>query len=256
MLMFFRRYAPLITLGLLAACSTNSGPTNLETAAEFSNASGKALLVMDMTGNFICNRSNLTLTEKNGETVTIPLKVRKKSNPTVKVVNPGSYKISYGTCVNGGIPRPLPDIPIWFGTIDLKAGQTIYAGTVYVEKHELKTRREGLDAVNGFLSLDTNKETNFITYEIENQLETVKEKLGPELASMTNELIYSPPLAILDEAEFETALQRAYEKTAEGKNPSQSEVDKRIKTEIRTALTRSLATVQDRNPDYKGPIGN
>lgn len=243
----------LTSVCLLTACSTSMTPANLETVAEFKSAPDKGLLVMDLTGDAFCSSAKLTLTGSDKRTITLPIQAKKNGSPAVKTVAPGTYKLIYGSCSHvGQYTGPLPDLPIWFGDITVEAGQATYAGTIVMQRDELKTRREGADAVIGFLNMDTNKEVSFVTYDIENRLEEVIERLGPELSSLSDQLSYNPPLVFLDKTEFQAAIQRAYAPTADGKNPSKSEVEEKIGKEISAALLESFKTIKERNPDYKG----
>lgn len=237
----------------LAACSTSLTPANLETAASFKNAPDKGLLVVDMSADVFCRSAKLTLADENKKVTTLLIQTIKKGGPAVKTLEPGRYKLVHGACSNlGNLTGFLPDLRIWFGDFTVEAGQATYAGTIVAKNHEMKTRREGLDAVTGFLNLDTNKEVNFVTYRVENRLDEVVDRMGPELSDLSAQLVYRPPLVFLDETEFEAAIIRAYAQTDKEKNPTQAQVDARIGTEVQTALTRSLITLRERNPDYKG----
>lgn len=250
---FFLFSSLLVVAGFLSACSTSIKPEQLKTVADFRNAPNKGLLVMDLSGDVFCNQARLTFANQDQTRITLPLTVKKNGAPAIKAVDPGKYKLISGYCSNlGTLTGSLPDLPIWFGGISVDAGQAVYAGTIIMGKDEMKTRREGADAVVGFLNLDTNKEVNFATYHLENRIGETIEKLGPEFSDLSAELVYNPPLVILDKSEFRDAIQRAYAPTAEGKNPSQDEVNAKLDMEIATALKNSLESIVKRNPDYKG----
>lgn len=233
---------------LLSACATNSGVLNTPAIQEFSGKPEQSALIMEIDGVEGCERTNLLMRSESGESLNLNLRSGRRPIPTFHLVEPGSYKFTYGSCFGSQYSIPnFADLNIWFGPIQVAKGEVVYPGKLILDKQEVKIRREGLDAVVNTLNLKPNKKRNFATYRFEDFSETLPERIGDEGYQISDKIIYRPPLAVLDPKEFQLAIERAYAPMEDGRKPTESEVSARFADEIKTALSRSLATMKDRN---------
>lgn len=238
----------------LAACAApmSSRPDPLALQNAVGDAPEEGLLVIDTSGNLGCNTTTLGLIGDTGGFVSLTDYRATESGPAIRSVKPGKYRIFTGRCtVPGYYPSQLPNIRGWFGTIDVAAGETVYAGTLDTNRVDVKSKLEGLGAAwSALTSLSTKEQSTYLTYEMLDKSGDLKAamkagKMGEGLESVADRLVYKPPLAILDKGEYEAAITRAYSKTPEGKTPTKAEVDARFADEMIIALKNSLTKVAD-----------
>lgn len=233
-----------------AAISTRPDPLALQKTS--GDTAEKGVLVLDTSGNLGCNSTTIGLMGAGGKFVNLTDFRGDKAGPAVGVVEPGRYRILSGRCtVPGYYPSQLPSLRIWFGSVNVEAGETVYAGTLDTNRVDVKSKLEGLGAVWGALNnFSTKKQSTFLTYELLDKSDSLKtvmkaEGMGEDMADVADRMVYKPPLAILDKGEYEAAIFRAYAPTADGKTPTKAQVDERFAEEMKTALKNSLDKAMD-----------
>lgn len=233
----------------LTACGTpmSTRPDPIALQNTVGDAPEKGVLVMDTSGNLGCDSTTIGLMSDTGKFVNLTDYRGKKAGPAIGVVEPGKYRILSGRCtVPGYYPSQLPSLRIWFGTVDVAAGETVYAGTLDTNRVDVKSKLEGLGAVWGALNnFSTKKQSTYLTYELLDRSGELKSTMQDDAigTDVAERMVYKPPLAILDKGEYEAAIFRAYAPTADGKTPTKDEVDERFEEEMRTALENSLKKV-------------
>ena len=240
--------AALTVTACAGPVSTRPDPVALKNAV--SDTSDKGVLVMDTSGNLGCDSTTIGLMSDTGKFVNLTDYRSTKAGPAVGVVAPGKYRIFSGRCtVPGYYPSQLPSLRIWFGTVDVKAGETIYAGTLDTNRVDVKSKLEGFGAVWGALNnFSTKKQSTYLTYEMLDKSSELRqtmqgEEADADMADVANRMVFRPPLKVLDKGEYEAAIMRAYAPTAEGKTPTKDEVDARFADEMQIALQNSLKKV-------------
>jgi len=213
------KYAILTIAALCATGCATSTPistrpdiTSLEATKGVS--ADKGILIVDTTGNLNCNSIQMGFYSEDKNVVSMIDYAGSKSGPAMQVVEPGKYRLISGTCNKQGFyPSSLPSLRLWFSSIEVGAGEAVYAGTLDTNRVDVKSKLEGAGAVWSALINQSTK---------------------------TDRMIYRPPLSILDKQEYEAAILRAYGKTEDGKTPTKSEVDLRFKEEMKVAIQNSL----------------
>lgn len=236
----------------LGACATpmSSRPDPLMMQNAIGDNPEKGVLIVDTSGNLGCDTTTLALMGFPSGFVSLRDYRAKEAGPAVKVVDPGRYRILSGQCtVPGYYPANLPNIRGWFGFIEVGAGEAVYAGTLDANRVNVKSKLEGAAAAWGILNNFSNKErSTYITYELLDQSDAIKTamkagEMGEGLSEIADRMVYKQPMKIMDKAEYEAAILRAYSKTPDGKTPTKSEVDARFSDEMKIAAENSLKKV-------------
>lgn len=237
---------------LLTACATATPISSRPNLASMANTQGaaadKGILIIDTKNNLGCTSLRMGLSGGVQQSIYLTDYTSKASGPAVKIVEPGKYRFFSSTCsIPGYYPSNLPQMELWFGSIEVKAGETIYAGTLNSSRVDVKSKLEGAEAIWGVLSnYSTKKETTYLTYEFTNNSDWIKQALREQeepdqnMIEIADRMVYRPPLSIMDKEEYQSAILRAYSKTEDGKTPTKSEVDIRFREEMKTAIKNSL----------------
>ncbi len=235
-----------LTLGACAApMSSRPDPLALQNAV--SDNPEKGVLIVDTAGNLGCDSTTISMIGVPSGFVSMTDYRAKESGPAVRVVDPGKYRVLTGRCtVPGYYPANLPNLMGWFGFIEVEAGETVYAGTLDTNRVDVKSKLEGLGAAwSALISFSTKEQSTYITYELLDRSETLKAamkagEMGEGMAEIADRMVYKPPLKVMDKAEYEGAITRAYGKTAEGKTPTKAQVDERFSKEMEIAIDNSM----------------
>jgi len=247
------KYAILTIAALCATGCATSTPistrpdiTSLEATKGVS--ADKGILIVDTTGNLNCNSIQMGFYSEDKNVVSMIDYAGSKSGPAMQVVEPGKYRLISGTCNKQGFyPSSLPSLRLWFSSIEVGAGEAVYAGTLDTNRLDVKSKLEGAGAVwSALINQSTKTQSTYLTYQFMDRSEIMKlemkngEEVDESLAEIADRMIYRPPLSILDKQEYEAAILRAYGKTEDGKTPTKSEVDLRFKEEMKVAIQNSL----------------
>jgi len=236
----------------LGACATpmSSRPDPLAMKSAIGDNPEKGVLIVDTSGNLGCDTTTLTVMGYPSGFVSLTDYRAKESGPAVRVVDPGKYRILAGRCtIPGYYPANLPNVRGWFGFIEVGAGETVYAGTLDSNRVNVKSKLEGAAAALGFLSNFSNKEqSTYITYELLDKSDAIKTamkagEMGEGLDEIADRMVFKQPMKVMDKAEYEAAILRAYSKTPDGKTPTKDQVDERFSEEMKIAAENSLKKV-------------
>jgi len=87
-----------------------------------------------------------------------------------------------------------------------------------------------------------------ITYELLDKSDAIKTamkagEMGEGLDEIADRMVFKQPMKVMDKAEYEAAILRAYSKTPDGKTPTKDQVDERFSEEMKIAAENSLKKV-------------
>lgn len=152
----------------LCGCATNPSPEQVVGLKD-----GKlSALALNVSGSLECTFVDVYLQrEGDAKPIVFPSlrgKGHATSDPWVLLQPPGRYRIVSALCEKSGyVPAVLPYLGDWFTPVDLGAGETVYLGTLNIERHDFATSSAYANPVTRFmLAEDNDRSTTYLTYSI------------------------------------------------------------------------------------------
>lgn len=227
-----------LALGGCASLETTS--LTPEALATF-EASQDAILIVSLSGDLQCERAFIGLNRRGEETNRVVTTVRdpgyESSNPAVLVVPPGHYALNRGSCMRDGYyPSDLPNLNLWFGGIEIKAGEVVYMGTLDAQRFTYETRLPDRNAVAQFLFSSVDEmESNYLTYTMVNNSD-VPERISAQYPDLGRQVVFRAPPPVMSNEEFTAMLDRSFAPDESGVMPTKEEARMRLTAEIEALL--------------------
>jgi hypothetical protein len=237
----------LLAMGLSSCAKIEQTTLNMDSMSRFAEGRS-AIIVINTSGALFCDTTFIALhregAEKNDVFITYRQAGYGTSAPAAMVVEPGRYRLAGASCLKAGYyPASMSTAALWFGDIEVKAGEVVYMGTLDTELLDYKTQMSsGMKALNAlfFTGRDAN-EFKYIAYRFNDSSADVIERLRvdrPELVDLMKTRL--PPVYITRD-DFAGALQRAYAPNADGTLPTTDQAQARLPQELKTVVEAAIA---------------
>lgn len=227
----------LLTLAMLQACAN---VRSLEpTPAELSqfHAGLSAVIVVNLKPSSDCNEGVMLAIHQAGAPKN-ELIDSDGARPVVMVVPPGNYKIANALCFKSGFqPFPLKTLPLWFGSVDVKAGEVVYLGTLEITLLDYKQAKTVLQKM-----LFADNDVWYASFHFDDESADVTERLRTKHPDLAEKMTVRSPRQYITRESFTAALDRAYAPNSDGSLPTPEQAHARLTEE----LEKVIAEMQNR----------
>lgn len=244
----------LMAVTLCACASPHTATLSAQDVEQF-KAGSTAVLVMNIAGELSCDETVIAIHRKGADKNDVFWTLRDRgyatSQPALMSLAPGNYRIAGAACIKEGYyPSQMSAVGFWFGSVDVKAGEVVYLGTLHADILDYKTAMSsGMKTLQKILFTGRDAyETKYLTFAMRDDSADVLERLRVSNPDIAAKLAVRLPPTYITRENFSAALERAYAPNPDGTLPTREQVDARLPGELQKLAADVVAHMRATPP--------
>lgn len=227
---------------LLQACATPQTTIPSPELLSAVQSNGSVVVVVNSASIFSCDETLIGIHQQGARQNDVVWTLRdtgyESSAPAMVIARPGKIRLSGASCLSAGYqPMRWASAGLWFGEIEVSAGEVIYLGALTAHREEFDAKTGTLTRAASAVASGT---PSYLTFEFVDRSAEVLERLRVSHPTLAERLVVRIPPPFMTREDFVGALRVAYAPGSDGTPPTADQTRASLSEQLEIVRARAV----------------